>query len=158
MTYTFTEHALVRVRQRSGLKDKRKHSLENWANQLIAEAKTIYSDSESFRKIYKGHLFVVGRRNNNIITYYKTVDTDNEYSEMYKKAIEKTRNSIFKELNRVERKLKISLHENKLNQLKVHNPKTKNIIQTKIDSVEEELMIVEDKKNKLMSLDGLFDI
>ena len=146
--YEPTNHALVRIRQRVELKyAKGKVTMEDakaWLNSSMQYAKLTKIDEEGRRhyKFKNYNIICVGCK---VVTvsYYK--DASREIIEDLQDILTKRVDKELKPLKRQYRETAIKMHEAEIKRLKSYNPKSIESITREINTLRDELSIMEHK-------------
>lgn len=162
--YELTNHAIERIGQRSQVKfTNLKLQVQSWSKSKIRNGVIVDTGSDDNTYIVRSleHIFVIDKHTKKIVTYYKNNKecTENQFTKDFNESInmvvEKMYHSKLRELNKKEKELNILFHELSINKWNAKNPKIKNVIQSKIDKVDIQIMELMQSKYDLQVMKAI---
>lgn len=163
--YKVTNHSSERIQERVGIARNvhapniRRAHTENWVNQVMPQAKFLRADEDGKKEyVYDMYRIVIAPDGRNVVTVlYNTThiphNTDNDietkWASEIKEVVRKKIYGVLKSYQRKERELLIEKYEAEIRRLRVHNPKTQEIIQHRINEVSRD---VNDIRNDIKDL------
>lgn len=159
--YQVTKHAILRARERVGLKgtgNELATSAHTWVNQAMETA--IYTHTEdNGNKHYKYHQFDIIINPMNIvltISYYKPFE-----KQLIRDVYEMVELRIDKELRPLKKKYRetaILMHEAEIKKYKSYNPKSIESIQNGIDEYSRELIALEHRIERISNIPQFYNL
>lgn len=153
--YALTHHAILRVKERVGIKGKGKELEGNamsWVNSIMRYA--VYTGTgEDGRRHYRYKDFnIIITENNVVITvsFYKgkEIELSKEIRDMVQRRIEKELRPLKREL----RATAIKMHESEIKKYKSYNPKSIKSIQNEIEEYKLKISSIENEIDDISSL------